>query len=422
MAEFKYKAQDHTGRTKKGSVQASSKAAAKAQLRKMRLHPLVVKATKLEDAGNGDNTPIIGNYVYKDPDGRIQIQLTESKPSTKDLVIFTKQFAVMINSGVPLIQALYLLGKQQRLPAFGRVLLRVANAVENGATLSDGLEAYPKIFDNLYVAMVRAGEASGNLDSILLKLVTYIEKAAKIKSQVKSALMYPTVVVFVAVIVVTGLLVFVVPTFAEQYSEQGQELPDLTALVISLSNGLVASWHLLFAACATVIGAINVYRKTESGEVWFDSLLLKIPGIGQLLKKISVGRFCSTMAAMLTAGVNMLEALSICAASSGNKIIERFVNKVKINIEQGEKFSEPLGEGNLIPPMVVSMVAVGEATGALDDMLVKVSEFYEDEVDLAVKTLVSMIEPIMIVGIGSIVGFIVIAMYLPVFDMGNIVG
>ncbi len=420
MAEFLYKARDARGKMRTGKVTANSKGAVRGQLLKMRLRPVTIKATKLDatDGGGG----LFSQILYKDKDGNYNLQLGEQKATDKDLIIFSKQFATMISSGVPLIQTLGILAAQQRVRSFGRQLDTVRGAVENGATLSDALEAYPKQFDSLYVSMVRAGEASGNLDTIMMKLVSYIEKAAKIKSQVKGAMMYPLIVVAVAFVVITGLLVFVVPMFAKQYEGSGKELPGLTQVVIDISNLLIEQWYVPLGAAVGAGLFFSRWVQTDSGRARFDQIILKVPVFGQLIRKIAVGRFCSTMATMLTSGVPLLEALSICAASSGNKMIETFVVHVRSRIEQGAKFSEPLGEGGLFPPMVVSMVAVGETTGALDDMLMKVSEFYEDEVDLAVKTMLSMIEPIMIVGIGSIVGFVVMAMYLPVFDLGNVVG
>ena len=234
-------------------------------------------------------------------------------------------------------------------------------------------------------------------------------------------MMYPMVVVLVAIAVIAGLLLFVVPTFAKQYADSSHELPGLTQLVIDLSDGLKNYWYYGVGIVIIIIGLVKLWIRTEDGRKKYDAIMLRLPGLGQLLRKIAVGRFCNTMATMLTAGVSILDALNICSASAGNKVIEAFVLNVRQKISEGRTFAEPLAEGGLFPPMVVSMVAVGETTGALDDMLVKVSEFYEEEVDLAVKTLLSMIEPIMIVVIGGIVGFIVIAMYLPVFDLGNIV-
>jgi len=421
MAEFKYKAKDSRGKSRDGVLQAKTKAQAKEQLRRMRLKIVTLKASKLDNVDDEDGG-FLGKYIKKDAKGRTTIQFGEGKITDKDLIVFTKQFATMINSGVPLIQSLGILGAQQRIASFGKTLRNISGAVENGAKLSDAFEAYPKLFDTLYVAMVRAGEASGNLDVILLKLVTYIEKAAKIRSQVKSAMMYPLIVVGVAITVISGLLIFVVPTFARQYEDAGKELPGITQIVVDASNFLVSSWYMIFGSMIMAVFLFKYWLKTESGREKFDELILKAPGIGELLRKISVGRFCSTMATMLTSGVNILDALTICAASSGNKTIEKFISFVRSRIEQGTKLSEPLAEGGLFPNMVVSMVAVGEQTGALDEMLLKVSDFYEDEVDMAVATVLSMIEPIMIVVIGSIVGFIVIAMYLPVFDMASMVG
>ena len=420
MAEFKYKAKDARGKVRTGTVTANSKSQAKDQLARMRLKPILLKASKLDDVDNDDS--ILGSFIKKDQNGKILIQFGEPALSPKDLIIFTKQFATMINSGVPLIQSLGILGAQQRIPSFGKTLRNVSAAVENGSKLSDAMEAYPKIFDTLYVAMVRAGEASGNLDTILLKLVTYIEKAAKIKSQVKSAMMYPLIVLVVAVLVVAGLLVFVVPTFAKQYADNGKELPGITQVVVDASTFLTDYWYTIIGAAMVAGFLFKYWIKTEKGREVFDAAILKAPGIGELLRKIAVGRFCSTMATMLTSGVNIIDALTICAASSGNKTIEKFVLYVRTKIEQGTKISEPLSEGGLFPNMVVSMVAVGEQTGALDDMLLKVSDFYEDEVDMAVKTVLSMIEPILIVTLGTIVGFIVIAMYMPIFDMASVVG
>jgi len=325
----------------------------------------------------------------------------------------------MLNSGVPMIQALGILAKQQASKGFRKALKQIQITIENGATLSDAMGVHPNIFDNLYVAMVEAGEASGNLDSILIKLVTYIEKAAKIKGQVKSAMMYPIIVVFVAIVVIAGLLAFVVPTFAQQYADTGRTLPALTQMVIDFSDNFVQNWYLYFGSLVAMVLGFRFWVGTSRGRIIFDAMILKAPGIGVLLQKIAVGRFCSTMSSMLTSGVNLLEALSICAASSGNKTIEEFILSVKSGLEKGDTFSDTLSKGTLFPEMVISMVTVGESTGALDEMLTKVSDFYEEEVDLAVQTLLSMIEPIMIVIIGGLVGFIVIAMYMPVFEMAG---
>lgn len=421
MTQFQYKAKDPRGRVKSGSISANSRAQAKAVLSKMRFRIISIQAVASVGSGE-DEGGILGKILARDAKGRLVLALGNQKPSAKDLIVFTKQFATMIGSGVPLIQAIGVLAQQQRVPAFGKVLSKIAFAVENGATLSESLRAFPDIFENLYVAMVRAGEASGNLDTIMLKLCTYIEKANKIKSQVKSAMFYPMMVVVVAITVISVLMIFVVPTFANQYKDAGRELPGLTQFVVDCSEFMVQRWYVIFGTMFAMVMLFRAWVKTPSGRRRFDQFLLKAPGFGVLFTKIAVGRFCNTMSTMLMSGVNILEALTICAASSGNVVIEAFVLWMRGRIEQGAKFSEPLAEGEIFPSMVVSMVAVGEATGKLDEMLEKISEFYEEEVDLAVKSLLSMIEPFMIVVIGSIVGVIVIAMYLPVFDMAKTVG
>lgn len=420
MATFAYKIKDKSGKIRSGELNAKSKGDAKSQLARRRLQIISVKLKSLDkDELNTGDTPIIGDFIYKDANGDIQISVGSELPSVKELIVFTKQFSTMLNSGVPMIQALGILAKQQSSRSFRRALKQVQNTIENGSSLSDALGTHPQIFDNLYVAMVEAGEASGNLDTILIKLVTYIEKAAKIKSQVKSAMMYPIIVVVVAIAVITGLLAFVVPTFAQQYADTGRKLPALTQIVIDLSENFTQNWYYYFGGLLGSILLFRLWVKTEKGRKIFDALILRAPGLGVLLQKIAVGRFCATMSSMLTSGVNLLEALSICAASSGNKTIEVFILSVRSGLEKGASFSDTLAQGTLFPEMVISMVTVGESTGALDDMLTKVSDFYEEEVDLAVQTLLSMIEPIMIVIIGGLVGFIVIAMYMPVFEMAG---
>lgn len=419
MSEYAFKVKDSRGREKTGVIKATSLGQARNQLKRLRYKIVTLEDKSAPSSGSGS---FLGRFIYKDKKGRVQLRLGEAKVTTKDLVIFTKQFSTMINSGVPLIQAIGILASQQRVQSFGDMLEKIRFSVENGMTLSASLALFPQTFDTLYVAMVRAGEVSGNLDVILLKLVSYIEKADKIKSQVKSASYYPTIVVLVAVGVISALLVFVVPTFGKQYEDAGKELPGLTQIVIDISNALTQNWYVILATIGAIVFGVRAFVKTEKGTIAWDRLSLKLPGIGELLRKIAVGRFCSTMATMLTSGVSLLEALTICAASSGNKIIEAFILGLRSQVEQGSKLSDHLGKDEIFPPMVVSMVAVGESTGALDDMLVKVSVFYEEEVDLAVKGLLSMIEPVMMVVIGGSVGFIVIAMYLPVFDMASLVG
>lgn len=420
--KFKYNALNKRKKEKEGLIEAPSKQGARMLLknRGLAVRKLVEYS---QEIGNDKETPVFKNinFIVRDKEGKIQFVIGSQPPTSKDIIVFTKQLATMIGSGVPLIQSINILQKQQSSRDFRKALRDIQNEVENGSALSLALSKYPKIFEQLYVSMVEAGESSGNLDTILKKLVTYIEKADKIKSQVKSALYYPVIVLIVAVIVVTALLVFVVPTFAEQFSESGHKLPALTQFVINSSNYFGNNIWAILGGSILFFSGFRYIINTKKGRIVFDRYILKAPIVGDLLKKISIGRFCSTMASMLNSGVNLLAALKITASSSGNKTIELFVENVKFSLEAGKSFSEPLSEGDLFPDMVVSMVEVGESTGALDDMLSKVSEFYEEEVDLAVKTLLSMIEPIMIVLIGGIIAFILVAMYLPIFDMAGTV-
>lgn len=417
MPKFSYKAKDRGGRVRTGSLDVANKAAARQRLVRMHLKPLTITAT---DAG-GASTGFLSGIIKRDKSGKLVIGIGGG-PTAKDIIVFTKQFSTMLASGVPLVQALSILAGQQRCAAFGENIDSIKTSVENGSTLSDAMIAFPKLFDTLFTSMVRAGEASGNLDGILAKLVTYMEKSAKIKSQVKSAMVYPVIIMVVALSVVTALLTFVVPVFAAQFIEAGNKLPALTQFVVDSSDWLRK--HIAAFMVVLVVGVVahKKWVATDAGRAKWDAILLKMPLLGDLLKKVAVGRFCQTLSTMLMSGVNMLEALSICASAAGNVVVERFILNAKSKVEQGTKLSQPLGEGGFFPNMVVSMVAVGETTGAMDEMLIKVAEFYEEEVDVAVKTMMSMIEPILIVGIGGVVGVIVIAMYLPIFEMASNVG
>ena len=420
MLRYAYKAKNSAGKVVNGELDAVSPIDAKKKLIQSRLKPITISQKK---SGNpNEQLGMLGGMIYRDEKGNIQLQIGSGKPSQKDLIIFTKQFSTLLHSGVPMIQGLSILAEQQKIRQFRLAVEGIKYSLENGKSLSDGIRNYPHIFDTLYISMVQAGEASGQLDTILDNLVIYIEKAQKIKSQVKSAMMYPAFVVTAAVSVTTFLLLFIVPKFAEMFKTGGQELPGLTKVVMGLSDGLKEYFLYIFGTGFAFIMGLVIMRSTEKGKYQFDNLVLKAPITGPLLKKIAIGRFCQTMSTMLSSGVGILAALQICASSAGNRVISQVVINVKDRITQGDRFSEPLKESGIFPKMVVSMIEVGEKTGALDEMLKKVSEFYEEEVDLAVKGLISLIEPAMIVGLGGMVGFIVIAMFLPIFDLGNAVG
>lgn len=425
MAEFKYKVRDSAGKTQDGKITAPSKEMAKTLLGRKKLSVISlqeVSAADDRDSGSG-GVSLFGGRLRIDSKGNIIIGSPQTfKVPDKDLVIMTKQLATMLNSGIPLNQSLDILAKQQRLPMFGNVLSGVRKAIEEGNSLSQAMSRFPKCFDPLYRSMIKAGEESGRLSDIMLKLLEYIEKSSKIKSQLKSAMVYPALVILVAVGVVTGLMIFVIPAFTKQFTESGKKLPELTQFVVDISNVFVNQGHIIFGSIVLVFIVGIQYVKTPKGRYQFDFLMLKMPVIGDVIRKISVGRFCSTMASMLSSGVNLLQALNICAASSGNAVMEKFILQCKARIEKGQQMSVPLSENPIFPRMVVSMIQVGEQSGKTDEMLLKVAAFYEEEVDQAIKTMLSMIEPLLIVGIGGIIGVVVIAMYLPVFDLGNTIG
>jgi len=421
MTSFQYRAKNRKGKIVNGEIAAANKNAAKAALANKGLKVTRLVTQEASDTGTS-NSNFLTRILIKDKQGKYQIRLGSQLPTTKELALFTKQFSLMIENGIPMLQSLQMLADQQRKVDFAEIIGKVNRSIESGSTLTDALESYPLVFDQLFVAMTRAGEASGRLDVILKQLVTYIEKAAKLKAQVKSAMAYPLIIVCVAVGVVTLLLVFVVPTFAKQFTDSGQELPAITAMVIDMSDLLTNRWMEIIGGLIASFFLLKWWAKTPAGKSTIDTYILKAPILGDVMTKIAVGRFCSTMSTMMSSGVAILEALNICAASSGNTRIEEFVLNVRDEISKGSTFSEPLANGTLFPKMVISMVAVGESTGTLDETLRKVTDIYDQEVDNAIAAMMSMIEPLMIVVIGGIVGFIVIAMYLPIFSLAGTLG
>jgi type IV pilus assembly protein PilC len=339
----------------------------------------------------------------------------------KDLAIFTRQFATMINAGLPLVQCLDILSQQTENAAFKAVIANVMNDVESGSTLAEGLRRHPRVFDKLFTNMVQAGEAGGVLDDILLRLATYIEKAEALRRKVKSAMTYPLVVAIVAISATVFMLVFIIPTFAKIFTEFGGELPLPTKIVMTLSDFLRAAWYILIGV---IIGLVVLYRRyvaTEKGRRNVDRMMLRIPVLGDVLRKGSIARFTRTLGTLISSGVPILDGLEITAQTSGNKIIEEAIMATRGSIREGETIAAPLKESNVFPPMVVQMIGIGEETGALDEMLNKIAAFYDDEVNTAVDTLTSVIEPIMIVVMGLIVGGMVVAMYMPMFKLVSVV-
>jgi type IV pilus assembly protein PilC len=343
------------------------------------------------------------------------------KKKPKDVVIFTRQFATMIDAGLPLVQCLEILASQQENRTFKKVLLQVKNQVEGGSTFAEALREHPKVFDDLFVNLVHAGETGGILDTILRRLATFMEKAEALKRKVKGAMVYPAVVLTIAIGVVAILLIFVIPVFATMFEGSGKALPGPTKFVMSLSYFMKTYILHMIIIIGILIFAFRKFYQTKTGRQIVDRMLLKIPAFGILIKKVAVARFCATLGTMISSGVPILDALEITARTSGNVIIERAIMNTRSAIAEGRTIAEPLMETQIFPGMVVRMIAVGEATGALDAMLSKIAEFYDEEVDAAVEGLTQLMEPIMIVFLGGTCGGMVIAMYLPVFSMAGVI-
>jgi type IV pilus assembly protein PilC len=401
MATFAYTGRSRAGQTVTGEFVADTIDAAVAALRREQQ----ILVTQINPAKE---------KMARAARGR---RLRGKAVSAKDLAVFTRQFSVMIGAGLPLVQCLEILGTQAEDRNFGEVILAVRGDVEGGASLADAMKKHPKAFDNLFTNMIAAGEAGGILDAILKRLATYIEKAVKLKGQVKSAMIYPIAVIAIATIVVTAILWKVIPTFASLFAGLGADLPLPTRIVIALSNGLVAYMPYIIASLVALAFGFRTYYATTGGRKVIDSIVLKLPVLGMLMRKIAVARFCRTLSTLLSSGVSILEALDITARTAGNAVVEEAILTTRKSIERGETVAGPLKQTAVFPPMVVQMIGVGEATGALDTMLGKIADFYEEEVDVAVAGLLTLLEPVMIALLGGVVGGIVIAMYLPIFSL-----
>ena len=400
MPKFSWEARSKSGAPQKGEMEAANAAAVEAQLKKFGFTGITIK-----EQGKA-----------------IKIGFGGGKVETKDLVVFTRQFATMIDSGLPLVQCLEILAGQQENKTFKAMLYKVKEDVESGSTFADALKKHPKAFDELYVNLVAAGEVGGILDTILNRLAAYIEKAMKLKKQVKGAMVYPITIMSIAVIVVGVILVFVIPTFAKMFADFGSELPAPTKFVIALSNFFKHYIVLMIVAIFAFISAFKKYYATPKGRKTVDTLALKLPVMGVLIRKVSVAKFTRTLGTMISSGVPIMDGLEIVAKTSGNKVVEEAIFKVRQAISEGKTMAEELGKSGVFPPMVVQMISVGEATGAMDTMLNKIADFYDDEVDDAVGALTSMMEPMLMVFLGTTVGGLVVAMYLPIFKLAGSVG
>ncbi len=391
-----------SGEKKKGEIEAKDERAAQVLLRRQR-----IRITKIKQ---------------KPKDLLENVSLFQPGVKTKDVVVFTRQLSTMIDAGLPLVQGLDALASQQENKTFKKILQEIKQDVESGSTFADALKKHPKIFDRLYCNMVQAGEMGGILDEVMARLASYMEKAEALKRRVKGAMMYPAIVLTIAIVVLTIILIFVIPVFQKMFAESGHALPVPTQIVINLSEFVKAYILYIIGAMFAIAVAIKKFHQTEKGARIIDRWVLKAPVFGPLLKKVSVAKFTRTLGTLLNSGVPIIESLNVAAGTAGNKIIEEAIFKVRASISEGKTIAHPLQESKIFPNMVVQMISVGETTGALDDMLNKIADFYDDEVDAAVDALTSAIEPLMIVFLGGTIGSIIIAMYLPIFQMAGAVG
>jgi len=401
MPSFVWKGRTRAGQTQEGTLLADTREAAISVLRRQQ-----IQVTNIREKGR--EVKLMPRF--------------SRKIAAKRIAIFTRQFSVMLDAGLPLVQCLDILGSQEENKTFAQIINDVRGDVESGMSIADSLRKHPKAFDNLFTNMVAAGEAGGILDVILQRLSVYIEKAVKLNSQVKSALIYPVSIIVIAALVVFIILWKVIPVFAQLFSGMGAEMPFLTRMVIGASNFIARYIILIIPAIVAGCVAVAKYHQTYRGRRILDGLLLKIPVIGMLLRKIAVARFCRTLATLTASGVPILDGLEITAKTAGNAIIEDAVMSVRKSVEEGKTVSEPLADTKVFPAMVVQMINVGEQTGALDQMLSKIADFYEDEVDTAVAGLMKLIEPIMISVLGVVIGTIVAAMYLPLYSILSKIG
>jgi len=404
MGKFKWEGTTKSGQSMKGEMEAPNEQAVQAQLRRQGISPGNIK-----EAGKGF-------------DMELKIPGFEPKVTTKDLVVFTRQFATMIDAGLPLVQCLDILGKQQENKTFKANLTQVKEDVESGSTFADALKKHPNAFDTLYINLVAAGEIGGILDTILNRLAAYIEKAMKLKKKVKSAMTYPATIIGIAVLVIAVILVFVIPQFQSMFESFGSTLPLPTLIVIAISDFLQNYIFVIIGVCyGTAWGLKRIY-KTPKGQLFMDALFLKLPVMGILIRKVAVAKFTRTLGTMISSGVPILDGLDIVAKTAGNKIVENAIYKVSQSISEGKTIAEPLEQSGVFPPMVCQMIAIGEQSGSIDTMLNKIADFYDDEVDDAVGNLTAMMEPMLMLFLGTTVGGLVVAMYLPIFKMASAIG
>jgi type IV pilus assembly protein PilC len=402
MPVFKYTGKTRDGGARKGELEAASREVAINQLRRQGVQ--------------------VSSVRQKGKEIELNIPGFSGGVKDKDMVTFTRQFATMIDAGLPLVQCLEILGGKTENKTFAKVINKVRMDVEGGSTFADALKKHPRVFTELYVNMVAAGEAGGILDTILDRLAGYIEKSMALKKKVKSAMTYPAVIVVVAVLVVSVLMIFVIPSFAKMFTEFGGTLPAMTRIVINISNWIARFWIIIFGAIILLTIAVRRFYRTNRGRDMIDAALLKIPLIGTLIRKVAVAKFTRTLGTLISSGVPILEGMDIVARTAGNRVVEKAILRTRSGISEGKTIAEPLQQTKVFPPMVVQMINVGEASGALDSMLSKIADFYEEEVDTTVAALSSMLEPLLMVFLGVVIGFLVVAMYMPVFKLASTIG
>ena len=399
MPVFQWVGTNRKNETQKGEMEAVNEAAVRSNLVRLKITPSKIKK-KPKD--------LFENVAFLQP-----------KVKEGDIILFARQFSTMIDAGLPIIQCLDILYTQQTNTTFRKMLKEIKESVESGATLAEALKKFPKHFDDLFVNMIAAGEAGGILDAILRRLAAYMEKAAKLKAKVKGAMTYPIVTLIIAVLVLGVILVFVIPVFEEMFADFGGELPLATQFVVAASEMVKSKIIYIIGALIIFVFAFRKWHATEKGRDMVDSLVLKLPVFGDLLRKVAVSKFTRTMGTMLASGVAILEALDIVAKTAGNRTVEKAIYNVRSGIAEGRTMADPLSESGVFPPMVCQMISVGESTGALDAMLEKIADFYDEEVDQAVENLTALIEPFMLVFLGVTIGGLVVAMYLPIFKMAG---
>jgi len=409
MAKYQFQARSLSGKIQTGYIDAKDEPEAKIRLRAKQLMPMTLKVV-------GNTSPKKGAHDI----GALGAFFAP-KVKTKDLQIFTRQFATLINSGIPIVDALKILSESTSDKMIKEAIIQIKASIETGKRLSDSMKAYPRVFDDLYCNMIRAGEEAGIIDVILNRLSIYSEKNEKIKNQIKSAMMMPMVIVFAAIAVITGIIVFIIPKFQELYKSSGKELPGLTQLLINFSDALRNNWLAIVAVLFVATYFIISFFASKEGRQVLDKFLINAPIFGDVVQKSSVARLSRTMSTLLSSGISMLESIDIAANTAGNYVIENALKSCKESISVGRPFHLPLSRQKEIPQMVSQMVAIGEQTGALDAMLGKIADFYEDEVENAIRGMTSLIEPILMIVLGGAIGFILVAMYLPIFQMGDTV-